>query len=107
MLGHSWWTLSFTETSIQQGNLHMKDFILKCPNLHYLACPINTANFELFKTYMPSFMHLQTLMITKGDFPDNVRTTVNVKAELDTFDKQRSADKGFINHSLHTPRSNA
>ncbi|KAL2065897.1 hypothetical protein VTL71DRAFT_3567 [Oculimacula yallundae] len=94
ILGHSWWTLSFTESSTQEGNHYMKDFIMNCPDLHYLACPMNTANLKLFKTYMPKLMHLHTLIITKGDFPDHVPTTVNVAAQLDARDKERETEEG-------------
>lgn len=89
LLGHSWWNLSFTETSVMEGNHYLKDFVAHFPDLQYLACPMNTANFELFKTYMPRWKRLHTLIITKGNFPDHVPTTVNVSAQLDARDKAK------------------
>ncbi|KAH7333104.1 hypothetical protein BKA65DRAFT_553447 [Rhexocercosporidium sp. MPI-PUGE-AT-0058] len=90
-LGHSWWTLSFTETSTLEGNHYMKDFIMHCPDLQYLACPMHHSNLELFKTHMPRLMRLHTLIITKGNFPDHVPTTVNVSAQLNARDKAKEA----------------
>ncbi|PVH71808.1 hypothetical protein DL98DRAFT_660420 [Cadophora sp. DSE1049] len=92
-VGHSWWFLSFTETSTTQGSHYMKDFIRHCTDLQYLACPMNNSNLELFTTYMPNLMHLHTLIITKGNFPDHVPTTANVSAELDDRDKAREAER--------------
>ena len=87
--GHSWWHLSFTETSTTPGNHYMQDFIRHCTDLQYLACPMNNTNLELFKTYLPNMMRLHTLIITKGNFPDHVPTTVNVSAELDARDEAK------------------
>ncbi|KAK0111033.1 hypothetical protein ONS95_001413 [Cadophora gregata] len=91
-VGHSWWSLSFTETSTAPGTHYMKDFIGHCTDLQYLACPMNNSNLELFKTYMPNMMHLHTLIITKGNFPDHVPTTVNVSTELDARKREREAE---------------
>ncbi|KAG4442000.1 hypothetical protein IFR05_002526 [Cadophora sp. M221] len=91
LLGHSWWNLSFTETSVMDSNHYLKDFVARFPDLQYLACPMNTANLELFKTYMPRWKCLHTLIITKGNFPDHVPTTVTVSAQLDARDKAKES----------------
>ncbi|KAH7382026.1 hypothetical protein BKA64DRAFT_219014 [Cadophora sp. MPI-SDFR-AT-0126] len=90
-VGHSWTSLSFTEISTDiPGSHYMTDFIRHCTDLQYLACPMNNSNLELFKTYMPNLMHLDTLIITKGNFPDHVPTTVDVSAELEARSKARA-----------------
>jgi len=100
--GHSWWYLSFTETSTTPGNHYMQDFIRHCTDLQYLACPMNNTNLELFKTYLPNLMHLHTLIITKGNFPDHVPTTVNVSAELNAREKaELKGDAIFQPFSAH------
>ena len=63
---------------------------------------MNNTNLELFKTYLPNLMHLHTLIITKGNFPDHVPTTVNVSAELNAREKaELKGDAIFQPFSAH------